>query len=155
MFPSDPRDGEDLEALVREGADIDATTRNVVAHADRQSLERLGERLQQNPQERGPKLEAHKGVLTSLQMAAVSVIEPPSFRTAASAARGRGDRAEPPDPYAHGWAHTAWQRPTNRTMIAKARNYSIRSPPQDHTDVRTSGPLPHPARSSGRPLETH
>ena len=62
-----PRDGEDLEALVRGGADIGAAARNVVAQVDPQSLERLGERLQQNPQERWPKLEAHKGVLASLQ----------------------------------------------------------------------------------------
>ena len=70
-----PRDGEDLEALLRGGADIGSAARNVVAQVNRESLERLGERLQQNPQERWPKLEAHKGVLTSLQMAAAGVIE--------------------------------------------------------------------------------
>ena len=75
-----PRDGEDLEALLRGGADIGAAARNVVAQVDRQSLERLGERLQQNPQERWPKLEAHKGVLASLQLAAAGVIEPPPSR---------------------------------------------------------------------------
>lgn len=75
-----PRDGEDLQALQRTGADIGAAARHVVAQVDRQSLERLGERLQQNPQERWPKLEAHKGVLASLQMAAAGVIEPPPSR---------------------------------------------------------------------------
>ena len=71
------RDGEDLEALRRAGADIGAAARNLVAQVDRQSLERLGERLQQNPQERWPKLEAPNRVLASLQMAATGVIEPP------------------------------------------------------------------------------
>ena len=47
---------------------------------NRQSLERLGERLQQNPQERWPKLEAHERVLASLQMAATGVIEPAPSR---------------------------------------------------------------------------
>ena len=75
-----PRDGEDLEALLRGGADIGAAARNVVAQVNRQSLERLGERLQQNPQERWPKLEAHERVLASLQMAATGVIEPAPSR---------------------------------------------------------------------------
>jgi len=75
-----PRDGEDLEALLQGGADIGAAARNVVAQVDQQSLERLGDRLQQNPQERWPKLQAHKGVLASLQMAAAGVIEPPPSR---------------------------------------------------------------------------
>lgn len=75
-----PRDGEDLEALLRAGADIGAAARSVIAQVDRQSLERLGERLQHNPQERWPKLEAHKGVLASLQTAAAGVIEPPPSR---------------------------------------------------------------------------
>ena len=47
---------------------------------DRHSLERLGERLQQNPQERWPNLEVHKRVVASLQMAATGVIEPPPSR---------------------------------------------------------------------------
>ena len=72
-----PRDGEDLQALQRAGADIGAAARSVVAQVDRQSLERLGERLHQNPQERWPKLEVHQRVLASLQMAATGVIEPP------------------------------------------------------------------------------
>ncbi|MYB33269.1 MAG: nucleotidyl transferase AbiEii/AbiGii toxin family protein [Acidobacteria bacterium] len=72
-----PRDGEDLQALQRTGADIGAAARHLVAHLDRQSLERLGERLQQNPQERWPGLVAHKRVLASLQMAATGIIEPP------------------------------------------------------------------------------
>ena len=71
------RDGEDLEALRRAGADIGAAARNLVAQVDRQSLERLGERLQQNPQARWPKLESHNRVLASLHMAASGVIEPP------------------------------------------------------------------------------
>lgn len=75
-----PRDGEDLQALQRAGADIGAAARQLVAQVDRESLERLGERLQQNPQERWPNLEAHKGVLASLQMAATGVIEPPPSR---------------------------------------------------------------------------
>lgn len=75
-----PRDGEDLEALLRGGADIGAAARSVIAQVDRRSLERLGERLQHNPQERWPKLEAHQGVLASLQMAAAGVIEPPPSR---------------------------------------------------------------------------
>ena len=75
-----PRDGEDLEALLRGGADIGSAARNVVAQVNRESLERLGERLQQNPQERWPKLEGHKGVLASLQMAATGVIEPAPSR---------------------------------------------------------------------------
>ena len=75
-----PRDGEDLQALQQVGADIGAAARSVVAQVDRQSLERLGERLQQNPQERWPKLKGHQGVLASLQMAAAGVIEPPPSR---------------------------------------------------------------------------
>ena len=75
-----PRDGEDLEALARGGADIGAAARSVIAQVDRQSVERLGERLQHNPQERWPKLEAHQRVLGSLQMAAARVIEPPPSR---------------------------------------------------------------------------
>ena len=75
-----PRDGEDLEALLRGGADIGSAARNVVAQVNRESLERLGERLQQNPLERWPKLEAHREVLTSLQMAATGVIEPAPSR---------------------------------------------------------------------------
>lgn len=71
------RDGEDLEALRRAGADIGAAARNLVAQVDRQSVARLGERLQQNPQERWPKLESHNRMLASLQMAATGVIEPP------------------------------------------------------------------------------
>ena len=73
------RDREDLQALQRAGADIGAA-RNVVAQVDRESLERLGERLHQNPQERWPKLEAHQRVLAPLQMAAAGVIEPPPSR---------------------------------------------------------------------------
>ena len=69
------RDGEDLEALLRSGADIGSATRNVVAQVNRESVERLGERLQQHPQERWPKLGAHKQVLTSLEMAATGIIE--------------------------------------------------------------------------------
>ena len=75
-----PRDGEDLEALLRGGTDIGAAARSVIAQVDRQSVERLGERLQHHPQERWPKLEAHRGVLASLQTAAAGVIEPPPSR---------------------------------------------------------------------------
>ena len=74
------RDGEDLQALQRTGADIGAAARHLVTQLDRQSLELLGERLQQNPQERWPELETHKAVLASLQMAAAGVIEPPPSR---------------------------------------------------------------------------
>ena len=75
-----PRDAEDLEALLRGGADIGSAARNVVAQVNRESLERLGERLQHNPQERWPKLEGHKEVLMSLEMAATGVIEPAPSR---------------------------------------------------------------------------
>ena len=74
------RDGEDLQALQQAGADIGAAARNVVAQVDRQSLERLGERFHQNPQERWPKLAAHQRVLASLRKAAAGVIEPPPSR---------------------------------------------------------------------------
>ena len=74
------RDGEDLEALLRSGADIGSAARNVIAQVNRENVERLGERLQQNPQERWPKLKAHKAVLTSLEMAATGIIEPAPSR---------------------------------------------------------------------------
>ena len=89
------RDGEDLEALLQVGADIGAAARSIAGQVSRENLERLGERMQQNPQERWPKLKEHKRVLNSLQMAATGVIEPaPSRITFEERASDRFDVTE-------------------------------------------------------------
>lgn len=75
-----PRDGEDLEALLQGGADIGSAARNVAGQVDRESFERLADRLQHNPQERWPKLKTYGNVLTSLQRAAAGIIEPAPSR---------------------------------------------------------------------------